>query len=94
MMKNPKNLKLNMYHLLLAVNTYIPPLRLEWVDMNIWPPRLVEGKPRKVVAAGPPPEDMENYLWEEKPLEWSIVINYDKIENRAKRRVCRVKYFV
>jgi hypothetical protein len=41
---DPKNLKLNMFHLILAVNTYIPPLRLNFVDMEIYPPRIVNGR--------------------------------------------------
>lgn len=83
---NPDKLKFNMYHLILALNTYIPPLRLDWLDMNIYPPRLVDGKPKKVVATGPPPEGMENYLWEEKPGQWAIVINHDKIEGKREAR--------
>lgn len=85
---DPKDLKLNIYHLLLAVNTYIPPLRLDWLDMHVYPPRLVDGRPAKP-PTGPvtaPPEDTNNYLWESTPGEWSIVMNYDKIENKREQR--------
>jgi len=85
---DPKDLKLNMYHLLLAVNTYIPPLRLDWLDMYVYPPRLVDGRPVKP-PTGPvaaPPADSNNYLWESAPGEWSIVMNYDKIENKREQR--------
>lgn len=84
--KDPKNLKLNMYHLILAVNTYIPPLRLNWVGMTIYPPRLVDGKiikkKKKDEVVPPPPEDETNYLWEHSPGKWSIVMNFDKVENK------------
>lgn len=85
---DPKDLKLNIYHLLLAVNTYIPPLRLDWLDMHVYPPRLVDGRPAKP-PTGPvaaPPEDSNNYLWESTPGEWSIVMNHDKIENKREQR--------
>ena len=54
--------------------------------MNLWPPRLVDGKPKKVIATGEPPAGKENYLWEEKPGQWSIVINHDKIEGKREAR--------
>jgi len=85
---DPKDLKLNVYHLLLAVNTYIPPLRLDWLDMHVYPPRFVDGRPVKPPTApvAAPPEDSNNYLWESAPGEWSIVMNYDKIENKREQR--------
>jgi len=60
-MKDPKDLKLNMYHLILAVNTYIPPLRLNWVDMEFYPERLVDGKPKTPKIVGAPPDDNTNW---------------------------------
>ena len=82
---HPKNLSLNMRHLILALNTYYPPLRLEWLDMRIFPPRIVDGRTVKP-PTGPTPEPPSggdvNYLWESTPGEWSIVINHDKIENK------------
>jgi len=69
--KDVKNAKLNMFHLILAFNSYIPPLRLNLIDMEIH-------RDRKE-----PPSNVEtNYLWEKTPGKWSIVINYDKIEHR------------
>ena len=73
-----------MFHLILAVNTYIPPLRLNWIDMEIYPERVVEGKVKKKIPANlpAPPEDDQNYLWEVNPGKWAMVINYDKVENK------------
>lgn len=42
--KDPANLKNNMYHLILALNTYVPPLRLDWLDMQIYPPQSVHAR--------------------------------------------------
>ena len=88
--KAPNDLKLNIYHLLLCVNTYVPPLRLDWLDMNVYPPRLKDGKVIKKrvdpSTLPPPPENLENYLWEEKEGHWAVVINADKIESKRKDR--------
>jgi hypothetical protein len=67
----------NLHHLLVAVNTYIPPLRRQWPKM-----KLHKGKEE--------PEDLtkQNYLWEKKPGEYHVVLNHDKIE--AKRRAKNV----
>lgn len=84
-----KDLKLNIYHLLIAVNVLIPPLRRNWASMRVWPARKVDGKLRKVtpeMSATPPPEDNDNYLWEQKPGEFAIVVNSDKIENKRKAK--------
>ena len=65
---DPKNLRLHMFQLILALNTMIPPLRLNWVDMEVWPHRLVNGVPRKPAVTGPPPDNVKtNYLWEITP---------------------------
>ena len=87
-MASPKDLKINMFHLLLSFNSYIPPLRHDWIEMNIYPPRVKNGQ---VVIFNtsfnhPPPEDNDNYLWEEKQDQWSIVINriIEKSNVRAK----------
>lgn len=88
-LKNPNDLKLNMYQLILAVNTYIPPLRLDWVDMNVYPPRLLAGKPvppATYMMATPPPINKMNYLWEQSPGHWAIVINHDKIEGKREKK--------
>jgi len=74
-----------MFHLILALNTYIPPLRLNWLEMNVYAPRI-DGKLVKPSTMGPPPENNENYLWEEQPGQWTIVMNYDKVENRRRKQ--------
>lgn len=83
-----QNLRLNMFHLILAVNTYIPPLRLNWIEMEIYPKRIEEGRVLKKIPknAPAPPEDDKNYLWEVSPGKWAMVINYDKIENKRKAK--------
>jgi hypothetical protein len=53
----------NLHHLLIAVNTYIPPLRRQWPKM-----KLHTGKEE------PEGETKQNYLWEKNPGEFSIVI--------------------
>jgi hypothetical protein len=63
----------NLHHLLIAVNTYIPPLRRQWPKM-----KLHTGKEE------PEGETKQNYLWEKNPGEFSVVINHDKIENKRK----------
>lgn len=68
--EEPKNLKNNMYHLILSLVTYNPPLRKNYHDMEIY-------RDKK-----PPPRDKTNYLWEKHIGQWVIVINYDKVENK------------
>jgi hypothetical protein len=84
---DPKNLKLNMFHLILAVNTMIPPLRLDFTNMSIYPSRIVDGRSvRASPTSTEPPNDTNNYLWEYSPGKWAIVINSDKIENKRLKR--------
>lgn len=73
--KNPTNKALNYSHLILALNTYIPPLRLDILKMKIIRYDNVNRQNQEV------PEDMNNYLWEYLPNTWSYVINHDKIEH-------------
>jgi len=73
--KNPTNRALNYLHLILALNTYIPPLRLDILKMKIIRYDNKNRQNREV------PEDMNNYLWEYLPDTWSYVINHDKIEH-------------
>lgn len=76
--QSPKDKKLNMYHLILALNTYIPPMRLNIVGMEIH-----RGEKE-------PPSDVEtNYLWKKPDGRYVLVINHDKIEN--KRQAYAVK---
>ena len=74
---NPKNKKLNMYHLILAMNTYIPPLRLNVNHMHVW-------RQRK-----PPPKDNINYLWERQAGLWARVIQNDKIEGSRQKSAAK-----
>jgi hypothetical protein len=67
-------------HLILALNTYIPPLRINITKMKIWnkkeaPPDHKQDRP----------EDKVNYLWK-KNKSWHMVINYDKVENKRKKK--------
>ena len=32
------------------------------------------------------PENETNYLWEQYPSRWKMVINYDKVENKRKAK--------
>ena len=87
-MKEPTNLKLNMFTFLLSVNTLCPPLRLYWLRMEVFPPRLVDGRVPKVKPAVgvPPPENGTNYLYEEKQGHWCVVLQRDKIENKRRAK--------
>ena len=86
-LENPKDIRLNMFHMILAINTYIPPLRLTWLEMNIYPPRLVNGAIVKPAITGtPPPENRANYLWEHAPGQWTLIIGEDKIENARQKK--------
>ena len=67
--------KLNIYHLILALNTYIPPLRLNLINMEFH-------RERKA----PPSNIQTNYLWEKTTGKWVIVLNYDKIENKRQAK--------
>jgi hypothetical protein len=67
------NLKWNMRHLILAVNTYVPPLRLTAIEMIVW-------RSRKQ-----PPVDDQNYIWEHRKDNWAFVIGWDKIESKRRK---------
>jgi hypothetical protein len=80
---NPNDKKTNIYHLILSINTYIPPLRLDWIGMKFWPTRVNEGKAIKVTEAmrktPVPNKDADSYLHEYTEGHWAIVINADKV---------------
>ena len=59
-----------MRYLILCLGTYIPPLRLDWLNMRVY-------RNKK-----PPPADDTNYLWGYAPQKYAIVMNADKIEGR------------
>lgn len=70
-----KNKKLNIYHLILAFNTMIPPIRRNYHE-------LVFHRDKS-----PPPKDNKiNYLYENNPGEWTLIINYDKVENKRESK--------
>lgn len=74
-MEKRRDKKLNIYHLILALNTYIPPLRLNLINMEFH-------RERKA----PPSNIQTNYLWEKTKGKWVIVLNYDKIENKRQAK--------
>lgn len=80
-LQKPKNKLLNMYHLILAMNTYIPPMRLNIVGMEIW-----TGKKE------PPSNVKTNYLWKKSDGKYVIVINHDKIENKRQEHAEKKGY--
>ena len=60
-----------MYSLMLACNTYVPPLRVNIEDM-------------KFHYGDKPPEEksQQNYIWRKAKDHYAYVINYDKVENK------------
>jgi hypothetical protein len=70
---NKGDKKLHMKMLILALNSYIPPLRLDWLDMEYY------DKDRE------PPKNNTNYLWKHNNL-YKIVMNYDKVENKRQKQ--------
>jgi hypothetical protein len=63
----------HMYYLLLAFNTYIPPMRLDLVGMEVW-------REKKE-----PPRTASAYLWEKTKGKWAIVINHDKVSHHDEK---------
>ena len=93
---NPTDKKTNIYHLILSINTYIPPLRLDWIGMKFWPERVNDaGKPIKVTEAmrkKPVPNDAtDSYLHEYTEGQWAIVINNDKVSEYHKKKFADVQ---
>mgnify|MGYP000953999649 FL=1 len=72
--RTEKARKHHMYSLILAFNTYIPPLRLDLLEMEIWK----EQKP-------PPAQGVNAYLWQKKKGSWTIVINHDKVTHHGEK---------
>lgn len=72
--KNDKgNKKLHMKMLILAINTYIPPLRLDFLTIELYEKKI------------PPPKNTTNYLWKHNN-KYQLVINQDKVENKRKKQ--------
>ena len=87
---NPNDKKTNIYHLILSINTYVPPLRLDWLGMKFWPTRVKDGKTIKVTEAmrktPVPTKDADSYLYEYTEGHWAIVINNDKVSKYHKEK--------
>lgn len=87
---NRKDIKLNIYHLLIALNVLIPPLRRNWAQMEVWPPRRKNGRLVHEITSEAmkqePPENGTNYLWEQAPGDFVIILNTDKVENARKSK--------
>lgn len=72
------NHKLNIEHLILALNTLIPPLRLTYIQTpstnatEFWLKRTE------------PPKNNTNYMWERFPNHWFFVLNHDKLTSHYK----------
>lgn len=67
-----KNLNLHNQWLILALNTLLPPLRMDYVDMEFY-----KGKS--------PPKDQTNYMWKQ-GSKFSVVMNADKIESKRGKK--------
>lgn len=84
----PNDRKTNIYHLILSINTYIPPLRLDWLGMKFWPLRVKDGKAIKITEAmrktPVPNKGADSYLHEYTEGHWAIVINNDKVSQYHK----------
>lgn len=72
---DPKNKRLNMYHLILALNTMIPPIRKNYHELEFY--RESTTPPRNIKT---------NYLWEKNVGQWILIINYDKVENKREAK--------
>ena len=70
--EEPQNTVSNIDHLILALNTLLPPLRLNYVKSE-----TVNGAKFWRNKEAPPDNDI-NYMWEKAPGKWYLVINKDK----------------
>ena len=78
--QRPENIKTHMQYLVLCLNTMIPPLRLDLLDMEIY-------RSKK-----PPPKNEINYLWIASPTDMTIVINQDKVSHHSDKKGERGEY--
>ena len=74
------NVKTHMQYLVLCLNTMIPPLRLDFLDMEIY---------RNKKA---PPKNEINYLWIKSETDMTIVINQDKVSHHEEKKGLRGEY--
>jgi hypothetical protein len=83
--KDPTNIRLertrkpHLYALLLAFNTWWPPMRLDLVGMKFWFQQ--KKPPSKNTAQG----GADAYLWQHKKDQWTLVINKDKVSGKFDR---------
>ena len=68
-----KDLNLHNQWLILALNTYLPPIRMDYVDMEFF-----KGKKE-------PPKNGTNYMWQNGE-KFSVVMNSDKIEGKRTKK--------
>jgi hypothetical protein len=78
--KTINGLKHHMAYLTLCLNTMIPPLRLDFLDMIVY---------RKVKE---PPNDNDNYLWIKSDTDMVVVINTDKVSHHEVKKNKRGMY--
>lgn len=64
----PEDLQTHMYYLILSLNTFAPPLRLDTLNMNI-------------TQGGPKPKK-DNHMWEYSADKWAMIINVDKVSSK------------
>jgi hypothetical protein len=76
---NPDNKKLNYQYLILSLNTLIPPLRLDTLNMKV-----IRVKDDHYL------DNSENYILEIKKGNWLIIINKDKISNNFPSSIFRI----
>ena len=77
---NMSSVKNHMVYLVLCLNTMIPPLRLDFLDMELWKKKTE------------PPKDTTNYLWIKQKDDMAIVINQDKVSHHEKVKGTRGIY--
>ena len=76
----PENIKTHMQYLVLCLNTMIPPLRLDMLDMEIY-------RSKKA-----PPKNEINYLWIKSATDMTIVINQDKVSHHDDKKGLRGEF--
>jgi hypothetical protein len=79
-LSNMSSIKNHMAYLVLCLNTMAPPLRLDFLDMELWKKKTE------------PPADTTNYLWIKSKDDMVIVINQDKVSHHEKAKGVRGIY--
>ena len=78
--RNMNSIKNHMAYLVLCINTMIPPVRLDFLDMIVYR----ESKE--------PPKDNDNYLWIKSDTDMVVVINTDKVSHHEEKKGKRGMY--